>query len=71
MLGRVDPETQRVAVRLGEDDELVIETGFYKLTLVELPVMVHFGSNQTEFSLLVRMQEPDGYQEEVTFTYEQ
>ncbi len=33
--------------------------------------MVHFGSNQTEFSLLVRMQEPDGYQEAVTFTYEQ
>ncbi len=31
VLGRVDPETQRVAVRLGEDDELVIETGFYKL----------------------------------------
>jgi hypothetical protein len=58
VLGRIDPETQRVAVRLGEDDDLVIETGIYNLTLDEVPVMIHYGMDQTEFSLLIRMEEP-------------
>ncbi len=44
VLGQVDRETQRVAMRLGEDEDLVIETGLYNLTLDEAPVLVHFGS---------------------------
>lgn len=61
VLGQVDFDTQRVAVRLGEDDDLVIETGLYNLTLDEVPVMLHYGTYATEFSLLIRMEEPDGF----------
>jgi hypothetical protein len=59
VLGQVDHDTQRVAMRLGEDDNLVIETGIYNLTLDEAPVLVHFGAERSEFFLLVRMDEPE------------
>ena len=59
VLGQVDRETQRAAMRLGEDDDLVIETGIYNLTLDEVPVLVHFGSQASEFYLLIRMDIPD------------
>ncbi len=64
VLGQVDPQTQRVAVRLGEDEDLVIETGLYNLTLDEVPVMVHFADEATDFFLLVRMDEPEAEFEE-------
>lgn len=59
VLGQVDPETQRVAMRLGEDEGLVAETGLYNLTLDEAPVLVHFAEGESEFFLLVRMDPPE------------
>ncbi|MBX3452278.1 MAG: hypothetical protein KF777_22170 [Planctomycetaceae bacterium] len=63
ILGQVDPQTQRVAVRLGDDENVVIETGLYNLTLDEAPVLVHFGPDQSEFFLLVRMDAPEELEE--------
>lgn len=57
--GAVDRETQRVAIRLGESDEIVAETGLYNLTQDEAPVLVHFGPDRTENYLLVRLEAPD------------
>jgi hypothetical protein len=54
--GKVDKETQRVAFRLGENEEVVAETGMYNLTQDEVPVLVHFGTNKTERYLFVRLQ---------------
>lgn len=54
--GRVDKETQRVAIRIGENESLVVETGLYNLTQDEVPLLVHFGSERTENWLLVRLE---------------
>ena len=58
--GQVDKETQRVAMRFGESEEIVAETGLYNLTQEEAPVLVHFGTDKTENYLMVRMEEPEG-----------
>ena len=63
VIGQVDPETQRVAMRLSDDDQLVAETGLYNLTLDEVPVLVHFGPEKHEFFLLVRIDLPEDEQE--------
>lgn len=64
--GAVDRETQRVAVRFGENEEVVAETGLYNLTQDEAPVLVHFGADKTENYLLVRLEEPEQEDEEGT-----
>ncbi len=60
LLGQVDKETQRVAFRLGDSDDVVMETGLYNLTQDEAPVMVHFGPDKVENWLLVRLEAPAG-----------
>jgi hypothetical protein len=60
VLGQVDKETQRVALRIGESDEVVVETGLYNLTQNEAPALVHFGPDKTETWLLVRLDAPEG-----------
>ena len=56
--GQVDKETQRVAVRFGESEDIVVETGLYNLTQAEAPVLVHFGPEKVESWLLVRLDDP-------------
>ncbi|MCG6156379.1 proline-rich domain-containing protein [Rubinisphaera margarita] len=56
--GQVDKQTQRVAFRMGDSDTLVAETGLYNLTQDEVPLLVHFGTEQTQTYLLVRLDEP-------------
>jgi len=55
--GKVDKETQRVAFRLGDRDNLIAETGMYNLTQNEVPVLVHFGTEKTENFLFVRLKD--------------
>ncbi|TWT74116.1 mu-protocadherin- cell-suface protein [Allorhodopirellula solitaria] len=57
--GRVDKQTQRVAMRLGSTDEIVAETGLYNLTQDEAPLLVHFGTDRVENYVLVRLEEPE------------
>lgn len=59
MQGQVDKETQRVAIRIGESEDIVAETGLYNLTQEEAPVLVHFGPDTVENYLLVRLEEPE------------
>lgn len=59
VLGQVDRDTQRVAFRIGESDEVIVETGLYNLTQEEAPVLVHFGDEQVENWLLVRLENPE------------
>lgn len=53
--GKVDRQTQRVAMRFGESDEIVAETGLYNLSQDQAPVMVHFADKKVEYYLLVRL----------------
>jgi hypothetical protein len=57
--GQVDKATQRVAFRVGNNEEVVAETGLYNLTLDEAPVLVHFGPDKTQEVLLVRLPPPE------------
>lgn len=56
--GQVDKDTQRVAMRLGESQDVIFETGLYDLTQEEAPVLVHFGPDKVEHYLLVRLDNP-------------
>jgi hypothetical protein len=60
--GRVDKETQRVAMRIGDKENIVIETGLYNLTQDEAPLLVHYGPDKAEDWLLVRLENPDAQQ---------
>ncbi|QDU90258.1 hypothetical protein Pla175_36600 [Pirellulimonas nuda] len=62
VLGQVDKETQRVAFRIGESEDIVAETGLYNLTKDEAPLLVHFGPDKVEYWLLVRLEEPQDEQ---------
>jgi hypothetical protein len=55
--GQVDKETQRVAFRLGDSQDVVAETGLYNLTQDEAPLLVHFGPDRVENYLLVRLEQ--------------
>ena len=59
LLGRVDKDTQRVAMRVGESEDIVVETGLYNLTQEEAPIMVHYGPDRVENWLLVRLEQPE------------
>lgn len=56
--GRVDKDTQRVALTVGDKSQVVMETGIYNLTQEQTPVLVHFGTDRTEQYLLVRLPLP-------------
>jgi hypothetical protein len=57
--GKVDPQTQRVAFTIGNDPNVVMETGLYNLTKNETPVLVHFAPDKTATYLFVRLPEPE------------
>lgn len=57
--GQVDKETQRVAFRIGESEDVVAETGLYNLTQDEVPLLIHFGTDRVENYLMVRLEEPE------------
>jgi len=57
--GKVDKATQRVAFKVGDNQDVVCETGLGNLTLEEAPVLVHFGKDKVENYLLVRLPAPE------------
>lgn len=57
--GRIDKQTQRVALMMADRTDLVLETGLYNLTQEEAPAMIHFGSEKSEPALLVRLKQPE------------
>ena len=48
---------------MGESDDIVIETGLYNLTQQDAPVLVHYGTEQVEDWLFVRLENPEAEQE--------
>jgi hypothetical protein len=67
--GKVDPQTQRVAFTIGNDPNVVMETGLYNLTQQATPVLVHFGGSKTQTYIFARLPEPkEGEQDQATTT---
>ena len=59
IIGRLDKRTQRVAWHFGEATQTVYETGLSSLQNDVATVFVHFGENQTQTWLLVRLPSPE------------
>ena len=59
IIGSVDKETQRVAMKIEGNNSLVAETGLYNLTNDEVPVLIHFGADQQENRTLIRLNEEE------------
>ena len=60
--GAVDPETQRVALRVDGRDEIV-ECGLWNLTQDTLPVLLHMDEETTEERTFVRLTNPEDEEE--------
>jgi hypothetical protein len=60
--GGADRESKRLAVTIGDNDDVVVETGLSNVTEEQSSVMFHFGGTRQNW-LLVRMPEPQGKQE--------
>lgn len=49
--GRVDKETQRVAMRIGDKENIVVETGLYNLTQDEAPARAFWSGQSRRLAL--------------------
>jgi hypothetical protein len=58
--GMVDAKRQRAVMKFadGQDADLVLETGVSSLTQEEAPALLHFGAEQSQPMLLVRLKPP-------------
>ena len=58
--GMIDTQSQRAVLKFadGQNTDLVLETGVYNLTQEEAPALLHFGAEQSQPILLVRLQPP-------------
>lgn len=56
--GRVDKQTQRVAMTIGANSDVILETGLYNLTQPQTEALVHYGSKRTDTYTLVRLNKP-------------
>ncbi|MGH7135356.1 MAG: protocadherin, partial [Pirellulales bacterium] len=59
LIGAVNKPSQRVAMKIEGNDEVVVETGLYNLTNDEAPVLVHFGPDRQETRIFVRLKQPE------------
>jgi hypothetical protein len=48
-----------MAFRIGESENIVVETGLYNLTQGDVPALVHFGTDKVEQWMLVRLENPE------------
>jgi len=58
VVGSVDKKTQRVAWSIGDKKDIVFETGLPNLTKDESTLLVHYGKENTQQMILVRLEEP-------------
>ncbi len=56
--GSVDKQSQRAAWRIGDNNNTVFETGLFNLTKDVTTVAMHFGKEQTQTWLMVRLPAP-------------
>jgi hypothetical protein len=63
--GMVDEKTQRAVWKAadGTNPDLIMETGIYNLSEDTANVLVHFGPEETQTALLVRLEESEAPQE--------
>ena len=60
--GGANRESTRLAVTIGDVDDVVIETGLYNLTEEQTSALIHYQNGTRENWLLVKMPDPQGNQ---------
>ena len=55
--GAVNKSTQRIAWTIGDNKDMVLDTGLYNLTEDETTVLVHYGSERTAQWMMVRLKQ--------------
>ena len=55
----MDEKDQRAAWTVGNNKQLVVETGLYNLTEDSSTALVHYGPDRTQQYVLVRMRQPE------------
>ena len=61
--GGADRESTRLAVTIGDQDDVVVETGLYNVTEQQSSALVHYQDGTRENWLLVKMPDPQGKQD--------
>jgi len=56
--GSVDKKTQRIAWSIGEKKTVVFEAGLVNLTKEQTTILVHYGKDNTQQMVLVRLEQP-------------
>jgi hypothetical protein len=56
--GSVDKRTQRAAWSIGEKKDVVFDAGIANLTRDETPILVHYGTGDTQQFTLIRLEQP-------------
>lgn len=55
--GKLDKKTQRVAFRVGDNKNVIYDTGLGNLMSDQAPILIHYGKDRTEQWLLVRQKQ--------------
>ena len=58
--GSVYSKTRRAAWSIGDKKDVVFEAGIANLTRDETPILVHYGTGNTQQFTLIRLQQPKG-----------
>ena len=61
--GGADRESTRLAVTIGDQDDVVVETGLYNVTEQQSSALVHYQDGTRENWMLVKMPDPQGKQD--------
>ncbi len=61
--GGADRESTRLAVTIGDQDDVVVETGLYNVTEAQSSALIHYQDGTRENWLLVKMPDPEGKQD--------
>ena len=64
VVGAVDKESQRVALSLEGNDQLLVEVGLYNLTNDEVPILIHFSKDKRQPASLIRLKTPEDEQKQ-------
>ena len=59
LVGSVDKDSQRVAIKMEGNDSVVLEAGLYNLTNDEVPALVHFDAQRQQAITLIRLKNPN------------
>ncbi len=59
IVGAMDPQSQRIAMRFADDESMIMEGGLWHLTQDSVPFLVHYGEDYTEQMNLIRLSDSE------------